>query len=281
LKVISVTTTAVVLAAKIDTASGLTDGTNFGVAAYGGLTFSVPIPSSDSDGWGIVIDSSSGNKIGLFGENNEPFEVTFGYSADQSAILAADDEFEIPVAARRLTKTGTRENRLSAYHLVKLIGGIDTRIDKGTVKISRPWDPYYVNGRRLPITIDPTGKLSATTNFEKKLFDQRFRQIEGADSRFTLYDVFKFENPILATAYNEQVEIFQPQCMISSLKSGDVAGFDSLKETVTLEAEQPDDSSDGTLTANGITVPAGFDDTTLYPWQANITTPIDVAFLDS
>ena len=281
LKVISVTTDSVTLAAKVDDASGLTDGTNFGGGSYGSTTFVVPIPSNSSDGWATVVDSTSGYPIGLFGENNEPLEVTFGNSADQSALLAADDEFEIPIAVARLTKVGVRENRLSAFHLVRLIDSTtDIRIDKGTMKISRPWKPYYANGRRLPFTIDPTGKLSLTTNFTKRLFDKYFRQIEGADNRFTLYDVLKFQSPIGTTAFYEQVEIFQPQCMISALKSGDVAGFDALEETITLEAEQPDVSVDGTLTANGITVPAGFDDVTEYPWQINITLPTDIAFIE-
>ena len=271
LKVVSSATGSVVLKAKVDVPAFA------GAVAYGATTFTVPVPSGSSDGWGTVVDSTSALALGLFGENNEPFEVTFG-DVDMTDLLA-DDVFEIPATMTRLTKTGTRENRLSAYHLIKLIGGVDTRIDKGTVKISRPWEAKYSNGRRTPYAIVPTGKLSATTNFEKPLFDRRFRQVEGDDSRFTLHDVMKFQDPIGATAYNEQVELFQPQCGISDLKGGDVAGFDALTETVTLEAEQPDPSSDGTLTANGIAVPAGFDDTTEFVWQANITLPIDIAFI--
>jgi len=278
LKVDSATTTGAVLLAKVDTASGLTDGTNFGAAAYGATTFAVSVPSDSSDGWAPVVDSTSGYPIGLFGENNEPFEVTLGDA--NLTDLSAGDEFEIPVAVRRLTKTGTKENRLSAYHLVRMINSTtDVRIDKGTMKITRPFKPYYANGRRLPFTIDPTGKLALVTTFTKRLFDRYFRQVEGADARFTLYDVMKFQSPIGTTAYFEQIEFFQPQCMISALKSGDVAGFDTLEETITLGAEQPDDTSGGTLSEAGITVPTGFDDTTQYPWQINITLPIDISFI--
>ncbi len=275
LKVISSTTGGAVLKAKIDVPSGGTDGTGFGAAAYGSTTFAVSVPTDSADGWAVVIDSTSGYPVGLFGENNEPFEITLG-DTDLTA-YAANDEFEIPVSIARIPKTGTRENRLSAFHLVRLINGTtDVRIDTGTMKISRPFKAYYANGRRFPQTIDPTGKLSLTTNFKKRLFDRAFRQVEDSDSRFTLYDDMKFQSPIGATAYFEQVEFFQPQCMVSALKSGDVAGFDALEETVTLEAEQPDDTADGTLTTGGLTVPAGFDDTTKYPWQCNITTPIDI-----
>lgn len=277
LKVDSATTGGAVLLAKVDVASGQTDGSNFGLAAYGSTTFTVTVPGDNSDGWATVIDSTSGNAIGLFGENNEPFEVTLG-DVDLTD-LSTGDEFEIPVAVRRLTKTGAKENRLSAYHLVRLIDSTtDVRIDTGSMKITRPFKPYYTNGRRLPYTIDATGKMTLVTTFKKRLFDRYFRQIEGTDSRFTLYDVMKFGTPITGS-YFEQIEFFQPQCMISALKSGDVAGFDTLDETITLGAEQPDDSSDGTLTANGITVPTGFDDTTEYPWQINITLPIDISFV--
>jgi hypothetical protein len=280
LKVDSATTGAVVLLAKVDTASGQTDGSNFPATAYGSTTFTVPVPSDSTDGWAGVVDSTSGIAMGLFGENNEPFEVTFGDSADQSALVAVGDEFEIPIAVARLTKVGSRENRLSAFHLIRAMNSTtDVRIDSGTIKITRPFKPYYANGRRLPYTIDPTGKLTLTTNFKKRLFDRSYRQIEGGDSRFTLYDVLKFGTPITGT-YFEQVEIFQPQCMISALQSGNVAGFDALEETVTLEAEQPDDTADGKLSTAGITVPAGFNDTTKYPWQINITTPIDIAHFE-
>ncbi len=75
-------------------------------------------------------------------------------------------------------------------------------------------------------------------------------------------------------------EQYPPNELLDYAIAAENAGFDTLEETITLGAEQPDDTAGGTLTEAGITVPAGFDDTTAYPFQVNITLPIDISFIE-
>ncbi len=279
LKIISSTPGGAVVKAKIDVPSGGTDGTGFGAAAYGVTTFAVSVPNDENDGWSKVIDGDTGLPMVLGTESEEPYEITLG-DLDLTS-YAAGDEFEIPVAMEKLTKSTVAENRLSSYHLLRLLGEKDVRIDAGTVKIDWPFKEYYANGKRYPYTIDSSDtskKPGLTASFDKRLFDRRFRIQNEADARFTLNDSYKILAPIPTTSIQENVQIFAPQCRVSTLTSGAVAGFGPLKEKITIDAEQPDDTADHKLTTAGIVVPDGFDDTTKYFWQINLTLPLaDVA----
>lgn len=268
LSVVSSTSTSAVLKAKVDTASGETDGTNFPGTAYGSTTFTVSVPdeTTGATGWTTVVDSTSGLPIGLFGENNEPFQVTFG-NGDLSLTDAAD-QFEIPVSMSALTKTTNAETRLSAFHLIRTLGGtLDIRIEDGTVKLERPYRAYYANGQRLPQAIDPTGPYGATVTMKKRLFDRYFRAANEAGSRFTLYDVYR-AGPAIATGVYEGIEVFLSQCAVSKMKSGDIANRNTLDETITLVAEDPDAA---------VTAPTGFDG--LYAWEMNVTTIVDPTWI--
>ena len=101
-------------------------------------------------------------------------------------------------------------------------------------------------------------------------FEQFFRKISDAHSRFSILDVYRNESPIPGTTAHESVEIYAPQCAVTALKSGEIATKDTLEETVTLYAENPD-----TAPAS----PDGFDDSANYPIQINITTLVDPTWL--
>lgn len=267
LKVTAFNTTSVTVVMKYDTPSG---GGAFPAGAYGATTFVIPRPAAatGADGWATMLDSNttpSGLAVGLFGENYEPFEVTFGDQDLSAGALVVNDQFEFPVAIAQLAKTTVAENRLSSFHLVRLIGAtLDQRFDSGTTKFDRPFKEYYGNGRRLPSNVDPTGDVVAELVFKKRLFDRFYRQQNDGNLRFSVQSTYKLSSVIGATAFFETVDIWIPQGAVKTLKSGDIQNKNMLEETITLTAEQPSTSP---------TPPTGFDN--LYPWEINVTTPVD------
>jgi hypothetical protein len=263
----------VTLVAKVDDA-GFT-----GVAAYGANTFDVFTPDAvGHDGYSIVKDSTSELLLGNFNENFEPFEITLG---DQDlTTLVVGDEFEFPVALYPpLTKVVVAEHRISEFHKIVTVNGIDTRIDSGSTKWMRPYKPYYSNGRKLPSNIDPTGDIEATITFKKRLFDRYFRQLQDAGTRFQVEDVYKFGQPLdpITPTRFEGIHLFYPQMATATLKSGDIPNKNTLEENVTLEAEQPDATP--TPPAAILDATDVFDADSQFPMQANILTPIDPSFL--
>jgi hypothetical protein len=283
LKVTASDAQTVTLKAAFDTASGHTDGTGFPSTSFGGTTFVVRRPGSAlaPDGYVTAVDSSSALPIGQFGQNNDPYEITFG-DQDLSGLLA-NDVFEIPyqLAAGGVNKTSgivtaIAENLLSAFHLIRKIGGADTRVSTGTVKWMRPFKPYYTNGRRLPQAIDPTGFIAAQHTFKKRLFDRAFRQKQESDARFTIEDVYRFQTPIAGDIY-EGIHAFYPQEAVTTMKSGDVATKETLEESITLEAEQPDATPSVPDPLLG--THATFDASAQYVFQINVVTRNSAAFL--
>jgi len=275
LKVTAASSDQITVKVAIDDASGATNGSGFPTPTFSTATIDIPVVDGSTDGFVPMIDPN-GLPFGLMGENYEPFEISFGSDLTN---LAVNDIFEFPVAMPALTKSVNVESRLSAFHLLRKIGGTtDVRIDKGTTKLTRPYKPYKANGRRIPQAIDPTGDSGATFSFSKRLYDRYFRAKADAHSRFTLLDVYKVESPITgtdssdpATSAFESVEIFAPQCAVTGLKSGDIATKNVLEETITLKAEQPDVAP---------SAPSGFDSSAAYPFQINITTTVDPTWLD-
>jgi hypothetical protein len=277
LKVVSSTANTVTLKAAFAAASPGT-GSGFPTPTYGAFTFVAYRPGQPQalNGYVTVIDSTTGLPIGLFGENNDPYEITFG---DQStAALVANDEFEIPwqLPAGGVSKTVFPENRLSAFHLVRKIGGTDTRFDSGTTKWMRTFTPYYTNARRLPDSVDPTGYITATVTFKKRLFDRAFRTIQEVAQRFVIEDVYRFNTPIGGLVY-EGIHAFYPQAAVTTMKSGDVPNRERLEESITLEVEQPDSlpSAPAPLLAPAAT----FDASIQYPFQICLVTRNDPTFL--
>jgi len=263
LKVTDANSDAVTFVTAYATKTGQTDGSNWPSPSYGEATFVVPV----SD-YGTAVDET-GNMIGLFGENFEKFEVTLGSDLTSFTV---NDEFEIPAVMPTLAKSVVPESRLSAFHLVRKLGGsTEIRIDKGTTKIDRPYKAYRANGSRIPQSIDPSGDTKVTFSFEKRLFDRYFRAKSDAHSRFSVFDSYSVESFIPTTNANEKVEIFCPQMGVSGLKSGDISTKDVLKETATLVAEQPDVTP---------SAPTDFDNSLLYPVQINVTTKINPTWLD-
>lgn len=274
LKVTAADADSVTVKTAYDVPTGETDGTNWPSPAYGTPTINIPKVTAATDGYTALKDAN-GFEIGLFGENFEAFEITFGASLTN---LAVNDEFEIPVSMPALTKTVQAESRLSAFHLIRTLDGTtDVRIEKGTTKIDRPYKPYRASGRRIPQAIDPTGDSKTTFAFQKRLFDRFFRQKSDAHTRFVIQDVYQVESPVTGTqgtnpanAAYESVRIYAPQCAVTALKSGDIATKSTLDESVTLMAEQPDAAP---------AAPSGFDSSDLYPFQINIVTTVDPTWL--
>jgi hypothetical protein len=277
LKVVSVTTGSAVLTAKFDAASP-GDGSAFPSGTYGATQFTAYVPDAGTgkDGYVIVVDSNSGEPVGLFGENFEAFEITLG-DQDLSG-LDAGDEFEFPVSLGILQKTVVAKNRLSEFHLARKLGGtVDIKIDSGSTKWDRPYKEYFASGRKLPYTTDPTDSIMATVTFKKRLFDRYLRAIQDASARFTVEDIYKFGNPIGGNPTDgfvyEGIHAFYAQMAVTTMKSGDVSNKNTLEETITLEAEQPETTP--TPPAAVLAPAAIFDASTDYVFQINIVTPID------
>lgn len=277
LTVVSVSATEVTLKAEPSTPSGATDGSGFPAVGFGGNSFSVKrARNSATDGWTIVKQSTTGLAMGVFGEGFEPFEITFGDGAPV-ALFTTGDIFEIPVKMRVLNKVTNKDARLSEFHrIMTLDGSIDVRVDSGTMKLTRPYKPYYANGKRLPQFVDPTDDVMVTTVFKKRLFDRLFRRFNDVGQRFTLYDAYKLGDPTIdGSGAFEGVEFFQPQVMVQAFKSGDIPNKNTLEETITFEAEQPD---------TDVTVPnAGFADMASFPGSTsvgiNVVTTVDPSWL--
>jgi hypothetical protein len=258
LKVTAVDAAKATFKTKFDTASP-GDGSGFPSGTYGSTTFAAPIASDEFDGYSNAVDNL-GKPIGLFAENFEAFEITVGPATTG---LAVNDEFEIPSTCQELTKTTVPESRLSAFHLVRVLGEtFDCRFDKGTTKLERPYKAYRANARRIPQAIDPMGDVKGVWAFSKRLFDRRFRETTDEHTRFSVHDKY------LITDSGEAVEIFAGQCAVTGLKSGDIASKNVLEESVTLSSEQPESVG---------SPPPGFDGT--YPLEVNISTSIDPSFL--
>lgn len=275
LKVTARDANTVTVAAQLDAASGHTDGTSFPSTVFGTTTFVLRRPGSDlaPDGFvPVVLDD--GTLVGQFGENNEPFEIAMG-DQDLSGAIDVGDIFEIPfeLAAGGVSLDPIRENRLSAFHLIRTVDSASVKFDSGTVKLSRPFKPYYVNGRKLPDAIDPTGDIGGTWSFKKRLFDRAFRKKQEVADRFTIEDVAKDSDPIYGFIY-EGFHIFVPQAAVTALKSGDIATKETLEETVTLEAEQPDATPSAPAAILAPT--ATFDASADYPFQINLVSRIDL-----
>jgi hypothetical protein len=262
-KVTAVTADKVTCKAKYDVLEA--DPTAFATAAgaYDTATFDVPIVGTDStgidhDGYGAVVKDEG--VVGLFGENFEQFEITFG--GDFTGI-DTDDEFQFPAVCDALTKSVNIESRLSAFHLIRKLGdGSELRIDKGSLKITRPYKAYRANGRRIPQAIDPMGDVMGTWSFSKRLFDRYFRQRSDEHARFSIHDKYAIENGF------ESVEVYAGQVAVYGMKSGAIASKNVLEETITLESEQPETAG---------SPPAGFEGT--YPIEFNVTTRVDPTWL--
>jgi hypothetical protein len=241
---------------------------------YNAATFDVKAPddATGHDGWTTVMLDAG--PLGLFGANNEPFQVTFGNNMTGRLV---GDEWEFPKACSALTPTGGSGTRMSTFHNVRLLDDdlVAVHFDKGSVKFMRPYKPYLANGQRLPFFVDPTDSLGCTTQFTQRLATRFFREINDASARFSVHDKWAINSAISATATeHETVEIFQPVCRVQTLKGGDVSSKNSLEETVTLEAEQPDPSD--TVTAPH----ADFESVTMYAIQVNVITKIDPSGLN-
>jgi len=268
-------TNTITFKAAFDTASGATDGSGFPSTSFGSTTFVVRRPASAlaPDGY-VAVVLSDGTLVGQFGENNEPYELTFG---DQDlSLVSVNDVFEIPyqLPAGGVSLSPLSENRLSAFHLVRTIGGNDTKFDSGTVKLSRPYSPYYTNARKLPSSIDPTGDLGAEISFKKRLFDRFYRQEQEQAQRFTIEDVLRFNTPIVGSIY-EGVHAFFPQGAVTTMKSGDISTKDTLEETITIEVEQPDAAP--TPPSPLLSPQATFDADASFVMQINVVSRIDLS----
>jgi hypothetical protein len=264
LKVSAVTPGAVVFLAAYDTPSGETEGTGFPAVSFGSAEFTVP-----RAGWGTAKDSNDAYEslIGLFGENNEPYEITIG---DQDGELyAADDIFEIPAVLSPVTKVVVAENRLSTFHLTNAIGGASVLVDSGTTKWTRPYKEYYSNSRRFPSQVDPTGDIAGSMSFKKRLFDIAFRKVQEQSHRVAAVQSWAFGDSVLVDVH-EGIEVFYPQMRVDTMKSGDVPNKNTLEETITLMAEQPD--AVPVSQPVSILTPGGdyFDLSAQYPYQINV-----------
>lgn len=261
---------------KIDTASGATDGTGFGAAAYGSATTTITRPSSSTDGYTVILDSATGAMVGNGGENYEPMEISFGDQSLAVAVIAVGDEFEFPFQMAQLTKVTHPETRLSMYHLIRTLDSAgtptDLRDDSGSIKVMRPYKPYYANGKKWPFTIDPTGDVAVTIQFKKRLFDRYFRIRQDQSLRFDVLSRYRNATPILGLSNSpvyEGVDVWCPQMAVTTAKSGDIPNKNTLEETITLEAEEPDTS---------VTPPsADFDGTSCV--EINIVTTISPLWL--
>jgi hypothetical protein len=272
LKVISTTATSVTFAAAFDTASGHTDGSGFPSTTFGTAHFTV-----NRADWGTAVDSNDpiGAPIGLFGENFEPYEITIGDQA--GTLFTANDIFEIPYTLSPIDKQVVAENRLSTFHLTNAIAGASVLVDSGTTKWDRPYKEYYSNSRKFPSNVDPTGDIMGTMQFKKRLFDVAFRKVQESASRVAAVQTYRFGQPIIANVH-EGIEIFYPQMRVGTMKSGDVPNKNTLEETITLEAEQPDANPSQPVS---ILTPGGnhFDTSAQYPYQINAVTVHDPAYL--
>lgn len=269
IKVISIAVGPPIVATVSAVVATAGDGTGGGFpATYDTATFTVSGPSTTtgSDGFSTVILDLG--PLGLFGENNEPYEVSFGTSLTG---LAASDQFEIPVSLGVIATSPATGSRLSSFHLVRsLAENYDVRFDKGTTKFTRPYKPYYVNGRRLPLSIDPSGDVMATEQFSKRLFDRRFRNYNDAATRFSIHDKYQIGSTIAGTTVDrETVEVWMPQCAVQSDTAGNVSNKEVQEETVNLMAEQPG--------VGAPSAPSGFDGG--YAWEMNIVTSLDPSSL--
>jgi hypothetical protein len=267
-KVTAINGTTVTVQAQFATAGdGL--GGGFPGGAYSSASQVDIVSAATSDGYGSLRDET-GALIGLFGENNEPFELTFG-DPSEIANLAVGNEFEIPQVMPALAKSVVAENRLSCFHQAwNIDSSTAITFDTADVTLKRPYNVYKANGRRLPTNIDPTGSIEVATTFQERLASRFFREKNDASARFSIYDRYQIKNPITGTTAIEGVEIYLPQNVVSGMKSGDIANKNVLMESITLNAEQP--------ATTPSYIPAGFDGT--YTWEINITTPISPVWLD-
>jgi hypothetical protein len=272
LKVIGVSAGAVEFAAAFDLPSGHTDGSGFATPVFGTAHFQVP-----RAGWATAVDSNDPylSPIGLFGENNEPYEITFGDFAGTT--FTANDIYEIPYVLSPVAKAVIDENRLSTFHLTNAIAGASVLVDSGTTKWDRPYQEYYSNSRRFPTSVDPTGNISASMQFKKRLFDVAFRKVQESAARVSAVQTYKFGSPVIAGIY-EGIEAFYPQMRVDTMVSGDVPNKNTLDETITLVAEQP---SATPAQPTSILTPGGnyFDTDAQFPYQINAVTLRDPSFL--
>lgn len=277
LKVTASDANTVTVKAAFDTASGATDGSGFPATSFSGSTTMVirrPGSALAPDGF-TRVQLMDGTLVGQFGENNEPYEISFG---DQDlSVIDVNDIFEIPfeLEAGAISLDPILETRLSAFHLLRTIGGTSVKFDSGSMKFSRPFKPYYVNGRKLPDAIDPSGDIGGTWSFKKRLFDRYFRQRQETITRLTIEDVARNQDPVVAgTQVYEGFHVFVPQASVTTLKSGEVSTKETLEEQVTLEAEQPD--STPSVPSPLLAPSATFDASADYPFQINIVSLIDL-----
>jgi len=242
LKVVSSDAGSVHLKAAIG-AAATTPGVIPVSVTFGTIQTPVVIPSGEGDVFfNAILDSTTGLPYGIYGENFEPFEIAFGNAFSDLSGLTAGDTFEIPWQQSNLVKVTSPEKRLSAFHTVRsLSDGSSIIFDSGTVKLSRPYAPYFASGSKYSQAVDPTGDISAAVTFKKRLFDRYFRRQMDNDSRFACLDVYAFgDAPVPADiTVHEGMAIYYPQMAVQTMKSGDVTNKNVLEESITLEAEQP------------------------------------------
>jgi hypothetical protein len=244
LKVTAHDSTSTTFKAAYAAASGYTDGTHFATPTYGTNTFVVTKSDlASTDGYGTVVDSTTGDPIGIGNEDN--LVLSLGISSGWND-FAVDDQFEVPVQMGQLDASYTVENRFSAFHLALTAGGSrGIRTDKATIEIDRGFTPYQQNGSPYPSAIDPTGDVKVTVKLDERLFDNFWRTIRENNASLTLYSKISNILPIAGSSSHEGVEIYGPQARVSGLVERGITTKDTMKSAVTLEFENPDETTPG------------------------------------
>lgn len=240
------------------------DGTGFPVVVYDTATFTVNPQSNANNTDGFSTVNMDAGLVGMFDEDFQPFQLAA--NGTDYSLFAVNDEYEIPAIGPELTFVNLVETRLSAFTMDVTLGGTrSAKFNKGSIDLERPFKGYESNRSRYATAIDPSGAASMSFKMDERFFDNYFRDLQDANTRFQVYAKMQNDNPLPSSTFHEGVEVYAPQCAISALNEGAISNRDTLMHSVTLNAENPDSAVAG---------PGAYFPGTQV-WRCNIVTGID------
>ena len=213
-----------------------------GVASYGTAVTTVE-PFSDAngtDGFSTILDAS-GNPIGVFGPDNNPYQVSIQpdtISTDYST-FADGDIFEIPIAIAKPSATYVADTIFSDFHAKFTVGTRNVTPNKASVAVTYGAKSRETSGQRYPESILRTGDVGLKLTYDDVLYDNFLRDIIQSNSTEPVYIIAQNQAPIASTAYHEGVEIYAPQARLTSLKERQITSPDTMLSNATFEAEEP------------------------------------------
>jgi hypothetical protein len=216
--------------------------------AFSAVEFTLkPAVSGGSDGW--VTALLTAGKIGIFGEDNQPYQISASpdpVSSDLSTI-AVGDIWEIPAKCATISQNPVLETRLSSFQtFLTLDGERIVYYDKLTVELDQKFAVQNPGGTRYAHRIDREGDFGCLLNFEDRYFDNYMRDILEASKRATAYVDFRNQAPIEGGGGEQEgIEIYASQLGIAKLDEGAISGPNIENSKANTMAEEPDDPTPG------------------------------------